>query len=357
MLEELKKKSIKKTLPLAIILFLCGVGLIAMEASNFVSVLRGHVAFETLKPDEINGSLIVDASINANFGAYMEKYEKNTKTNYTRTTDLYYVIWTGDDNAVDFKYMGIKVPVSYRNKMEAMADATFNYEYSKPINFSGAINKMSSKEYEYFKEYFLESGFTEEEFEEYTLPYYISVGALIGGAATTVYVIAGFGVLLVLIAVLYFVYALRGGNLKKMKQEILDSGYSEDNVAADYAGAVVFQKDSLRIGRLFTYFTIGNKPHAILNSKVVWAYQKTTTHRTNGIKTGTTYEVIYYLYDKKTFNVSVPGEQAAAEILQHMSQTMPWVVLGYNDDLNKMYRKDYQNFLELRYNVTERNQY
>lgn len=357
MLEELKKKSIKKSLPVTIILLLCGIVIIALHASDLLSLFKGHVKFEDLDPEEINASLIVDATIKENFGAYMERYEKNTKTNITRTTDLYYVIWTGDEYAIDYRYMGIKVPASYKSKMEAMAEATYNYESSNPIEFSGAVNKMSSKEYEYFKEYFIESGFTEEEFEEYTLPYYISVGDLTGGAAASVYVVAGLGLILIIIGIFYLTYALSGGSLNRMKKEILDSGYSEDQVALDYAGAVEFNKsNNLKIGRLFTYFTHGSSPHAVMNDKIVWAYQKTTTHRTNGIKTGTTYEVIIYLYDKKVFNIAVSNEQTALQVLQYMNQTMPRVVLGYSDDLKKKYKKDYQGFLQIRYNNVEQNQ-
>ena len=53
----------------------------------------------------------------------MEQYEENTKTHARHTTDLYYVIWTGDENAQDFRYMGIKVPASDEYKMEEMAEA------------------------------------------------------------------------------------------------------------------------------------------------------------------------------------------------------------------------------------------
>ncbi|MDE7251080.1 MAG: hypothetical protein K2N82_14625, partial [Lachnospiraceae bacterium] len=151
MLEKLKKKSIMKTLPTVIIMLAVGLGLILLEFSNVKSLMRGHVVFESLAPDEINGDLIVDVLLYDNFGCYMEQYEENTKTHTRRTTDLYYVIWTGDDDAEDFRYMGIKVPVSDEKAMEEMAEATYyGDEYSNPIMYSGAINKMTSEEYKYF---------------------------------------------------------------------------------------------------------------------------------------------------------------------------------------------------------------
>ncbi len=302
-------------------------------------------------PDEINGDLIVEASINANFGAYMEEYSKNTKTNVTRTTDIYYVIWTGDDDSEDYKYMGIKVPASYGGQMDRMAEATYNYEMSDTIHFTGAVNKMSSEEYQYFREYFQESDWTDEEIDEYTLPYYISVGALTGGAATSAYVIFGIGIALIVFGVIILLYALSGGDVKAFQKEAATLGMSEMELEAEYAGArVMIQKDNLRIGRRLIFYMTGRRTRVIVNDKIVWAYQQSTTHRTNGIKTGTTYEILVYLLnEKKARRINMPGEEKAGEVLQYMYENIPTAVVGYTDELLSLFNKDYQGFLNLRY--------
>lgn len=351
MLEKLKKKSTKKMVPLVIILVVIGLVLVGIEFSNFKSLLKGHVTFETLEPDEINGDLIVDASIDVNFGAFMEEYEENTKTHATRTTDLYYIIWTGNEDSEDYKYMGIKVPAKDEREMEAMAEATYNYEYSDPISYSGAINKMTSEEYEYFKDYFLESGWTEEEIEEYTLPYYISVGALTGGAASSVYVILALGVILIIAAVIALLYALTGGSLKGFKKQIEETGLGETDTEYEYEGAKLFyKKNDFRIGKRLTFYMTGSKPQLIMNDQIMWAYQQNTTHRTNGIKTGTTYQIlIYSVNSKKIDRVDVPNENIGKEVLQYINETMPRAIVGYSDELMNLYRKNYQEFLKLRY--------
>lgn len=351
MLEKLKKKSIIKNIPVVLILIIIGVALIWAEFSNFKSLLRGHVKFETLEPEEINGDLIVDASIDVNFGAFMEEYSENTKTHLTRTTDLYYIIWTGDEDSEDYKYMAIKVPVLYESKMEQMADATYNYEYSDPIEFSGAINKMSDEEYKYFKEYFTDSGWSEEDIEEYTLPYYISVGALTGGAASTVYVVLALGIILVIAGAVILIYALTGGSLKSFKKQIEAAGFSEMDAEYEYEGAKLFNKgNDFRIGKRLTFFLSGNKPQLLVNDQIIWAYQQNTTHRTNGIKTGTSYQILVYLLNgKKAAHINIPNADAGGEVLQYMNETMPKAVIGYSDELVKLYRKNYQEFLNLRY--------
>ncbi len=351
MLAELKKKSIMRAIPLVLLFVIAGGVLFAAEFSNIRSLLRGHVKFETLLPDEINGDLIVEASINANFGAYMEEYSKNTKTNVTRTTDIYYVIWTGDDDSEDYKYMGIKVPASYGGQMDRMAEATYNYEMSDTIHFTGAVNKMSSEEYQYFREYFQESDWTDEEIDEYTLPYYISVGALTGGAATSAYVIFGIGIALIVFGVIILLYALSGGDVKAFQKEAATLGMSEMELEAEYAGArVMIQKDNLRIGRRLIFYMTGRRTRVIVNDKIVWAYQQSTTHRTNGIMTGTTYEILVYLLnEKKARRINMPGEEKAGEVLQYMYDNIPTAVVGYTDELLSLFNKDYQGFLNLRY--------
>lgn len=351
MLAEIKKKSILRAIPLVLIFVIAGGALFAAEFSNIKSLLRGHVKFETLLPDEINGDLIVEASINTNFGAYMEEYSKNTKTNITRTTDIYYVIWTGDDDSEDYRYMGIKVPASYGNQMDAMAEATYNYELSDTIYFTGAVNKMSSEEYQYFREYFLDSDWTQEEIDQYTLPYYISVGALTGGAATSAYVLFGIGVALILFGVILMIYSLAGGDVKAFKKEAAALGMSEMELEAEYGSArVLIKKDNLRIGRRLTFYMSGRRTHVIANDRIVWAYQQSTTHRTNGIKTGTTYELLVYLLnEKKASHIGMPNETTAGEVLQYMYENMPKAVVGYSDELMSLFKKDYQGFLNLRY--------
>ena len=151
MLEQLKKKGIKKSLPLIIMLLLIGIGLICLEAANIKALIAGSKEFKRLLPEDIKDHVMVDASIDVNFGCYMEEYEENTKTHITRSTYNYYVIWTGDDYAEDFRYMGIKVPHSEEKTMEAMAEAYFNYESFEPVQYSGMILKMPDEDYKYFK--------------------------------------------------------------------------------------------------------------------------------------------------------------------------------------------------------------
>lgn len=354
MFENLRKKSIKKVLFVVILLIVVGFLFAVFQIPNLMALMKGHERFESLAPDEIKEKVIVDATIEVNFGAFMEEYEENTKTHVTKTTDMYYVIWTGDEDDMDYRYMAIKVPAYYIDQMDEMADATYNYEYVEPISFSGAIKKMDSQELQYFEEYFLESGFTREELDDYIIPYYIEEGELVGGGAGLVYVLLVFGLILMVIGVCILVSTVKGGSLKALKKELETYGITEDGADMEYENARIY--GDVRIGNRLTFYMVGSHPHVILNEKLVWAYQHTTTHRTNGIKTGTTYSVVLSTNEKKSTYVNVANENMALSILQDIKQNIPWVVVGYSDDLKNMYNKDFANFLELLYNKVKSEQ-
>jgi len=350
MLEKLRKKSILKTVPLVIFFCAAGILCIVLEFANVMALLKGHVAFETLEPEEIRDHIIVDASIDVNFGAFLEEYEKNTKTNVTRTTNLYYIIWTGSEESENFGYMGIRVPPSDEKKMEAMADATYEGIYSEPIQYSGVISKMDEEEYGYFKKYLEESGWSAEEIEQYALPYYISAGTLTGGTAATAYIIAGLGAVSLLFGIGMLIHAMAGGKLKSFKKQLETIGLSESEAELEYNCSRLFDKSNdLRISNRLTFFTFA-KPSVIANDKVVWVYLQTITHRTNGIKTGTTYELLFYtLNNSKAVHIAVSNENIGNEVLQYIQQIIPRAVIGYSDELHTLFQRDYQGFLQLEY--------
>lgn len=368
MFEELKKKSIKRRLSPAIVLLIIGGALLVFLFPRVMEVVKGKVAFETLEPYEITENMLVDVSLDTNFGCYIEEYEENTQTHRTRTTDLYYIIWTGDDDAVDYCYMGIKVPASDEDKMEEMAEATFNNMRSDPVRYSGEIQKMPAEDYGYFKEYFLASGLTEEEFREYTLPYFINTRAMQTDTIVAVCTFAVCALVLVVLGIVMIVNAARGGRLKTFRKELADAGVGEAEADLEYQGAKIMHVgEDFRIGKRLTFFIVGSKPHVLLNDEIVWAYQKTTTHRTNGIKTGTTYSVVLnvinkkkyesqHTFEKRQFDLSSGGKDGALEILEYINQVMPWVLLGYDNDISKLYNKDCKSFLDIQYNKVDHNQ-
>ena len=357
MFETLRKKSLKSSLVGSIILILIGVGLIFFQGPEAFYAVVGYADFESLEPDDIHSRIMVDVELTTNFGYFIEEYEENTDTHYRRTTDLYYVIWTGDDNAIDYRYMAIKVPVSYKSKMEEMADNTYEGYLSDPISFSGKIRKMSSKEYQYFTKYFTDGadGWTTEEFEEWTLPYYIQTQVSKTSTNVMAIIISLIGLGFLAWGIVRICRAAAGSYLKNFRKAIAAEGCTETTVESDFNSAQSFTKNgSIKIGRLFIYDTSSSVPKAIPASKMIWAHQVTTTHRTNGIKTGTSYSILIYLErEKNSVSLSVPNEAMCQAILERINTTFPWVVVGFSEEIKRLFNRDRAQFLSLRYNTVE----
>ena len=352
MFEELKKKALKGTLLWSIILILAGLGLAGWNAMDAFYVVTGYVDFSTLESDKISNQ-VVKLDPTDTFGCYLEAYSENTKTHSRTTTDLYYVIWTGNDDSTDWRFMSIKVPPRYESQLEAMADATQNGETSKSMFFCGKIKKLDSEELYYFKDYFESAGWTEEDIEAGTLPYYIDTFSSGFGWFYVFLFIAGVGLLIY--GIFRIASAASGGALKKLHKDIANAGFTEASVESDYRNAKSFdKKGTLKVGKLMTYYTAGSIPRAIPNNKIMWAYQNTVTHRTNGVKTGTTYNVMVFGETApKGLTFPVANEAVAQDMLNHFHLTLPWVVVGYSDELKKLYNKDRTQFLGLRYNTCE----
>lgn len=354
MFEELKKKIMKSSLLWSVILIIAGLGLAGWNAMNAFYAATGYADFTQLAPDRIKNQL-VDFDLTENFGCYLEAYEENTKTHQTRTTHYYYLIWTGDENATDWRYMSIKVPASYGNQMDDITENTYNEIVSDPIRFSGQIKKLDDEEYYYFKSYLKDLGLTDEDIETGTIPYYINVFASKPSMNAVFIALFALGAFLLVFGIFRIAKVAGGSSLKKLRKDIAAAGYSESMVDSDYRSARSFdKKGTLKMGRLMTYYISGSDARAIPNNKIMWAYQNTVTHRTNGVKTGTTYNVM--IYDEitpKGHTFAVANESIAKDMLTQINVTLPWVVVGYSDELKKLYNKDRSQFLQLRYNTCE----
>lgn len=356
MFEVLQKKSFKKVLTISVILILAGAVLMGFKAYDTFYGIAGYQDFTKLEPDEIKNQL-VDVELVENYGCYIEEYEENTDTHAVKTTAYYYVIYTGApaDIDTDYKFMTIKVTPRYGKQMDNMTSNTYEGIPSSPIEFSGKIKKLDSKEYKYFVEFWEENGFSEEEIEEMTLPYYIDMVDKTGNNVIS-FVIFGAGLVLLVWGIIRILRAANGSYLKKLRADITNAGYSEGSIESDFNNATAFCKNGdIRLGRLFSYVELNSSvPRAIFNSKILWVYQNTTTHRTNGIKTGTTYSLVYFVDGQKNpFNISVPNEATAQEILLKMNTMFPWIVTGYSEELKKLYNKERAQFMALRYNTVE----
>lgn len=356
MFEDLKKKILRNQIVFTIILILVGLGLAGWNATNAFYAIFGYADFKSLAPDKIRGQL-VEVDLTENFDWYLSSTKTTTRSSgsTSRSTDYYYIIWTGDDTAEDWRYMSIRVPSSYKSQMDKMTANTEAGYSSDPIRFYGQIKKLGKEEYAAFREVFEKSDWTDAEIDEETLPYCINTFAS-KTSMNVIYIgLFAVGVFLLIFGIVRITKVASGGSLKKLRQDIAGAGYSDSMADSDYQSAMSFnKKGDIKIGRLMTYYLCGDNARAIPNKTIMWAYQNTVTHRTNGVKTGTTYNVIIYGETvPKGITLSVDDESVAKAILNQMFETLPWVVVGYTEELKKAFNKNRAEFLQIRYNTCE----
>lgn len=346
MFEELRKKTFKRSLIWSVTVLIIGIGLIGWKIADLFFITD----FTTLAPEEI-GSQFVKLELKENYGCYLEQYKRNTRTGSERTTDLYYLILTGDELSSDPRFMTVKVPARYQNKMEQIMEDTYYERETKSFALRGKIKNLDSTDTYYLRDFFLDEGFTSEEIDAITLPYYIDFTY----STLSLNIFFGCGVFLTVYGIFRIVKGAGGGYLKKLQKDIASGGFTEASVESDFASAKSYdKKDALKCGKLMTYYTSGSEIRAIPNSKLLWCYQNTVTHRTNGVKTGTTYNVVFYVDGwKNEVTLPVDSENIAREILERYSAMFPWIIVGYTDELKKLYKKDRAQFRELRYNTCE----
>lgn len=351
MFDELRKRSIKKVLPAVIILCLAGIVVLGFSVKGFLNVLGGNKTFEELKPEEIKDGMYVEAHIKENFGMCIEETESREGSSYERHVASYYVIWTGDDYVEDYSFMTIKVPTSYDTRMEKMAEAFYYGEETETITFTGRVEKMDEEEFELFKDYVME-GFecTEDEFEEYTIPYNIVVeGANGKKVGSCVFFAAGVGLLLW--GILFMIATVKGGRLKQLRKEIMGIGYTDERVEADYARKrEICAAPKMYVGQELLFFNEGAVPHVLRQRDVVWLYYGATAQRVNGIKVATTYTLNVALKSGKIFALGVATKEKAIQAVESLAKAFPWAVAGYTEQIAALYRSNMPEFLNIVYN-------
>jgi hypothetical protein len=72
---------------------------------------------------------------------------------------------------------------------------------------------------------------------------------------------------------------------------------------------------------------------------VAWVYKKVTKHSVNFIPTGKTYSVIVVGRHRQRTEEQMK-EKAVNELLADIAQRVPWALFGFDQNLDKAWRKD-----------------
>lgn len=77
---------------------------------------------------------------------------------------------------------------------------------------------------------------------------------------------------------------------------------------------------------------------------LVWIYKKVTKHSVNFIPTGKTYSVVLVGRHRQRIEEQMK-EKAADEMLADLTARLPWAIFGFNENLDRAWRKDPQSVI------------
>lgn len=277
-------------------------------------------------------------------------------TSDSRVVSREYILDAGDAH-----YIGLLAGGTDRKKADALMEASWDYLdgkddgsslSDKQYEISGVIKKMPSDSLKFYKEYLEWDNMSAQEQEAF-LPYYIVLDET-GGIPYNFLIIALIvGSVCLLLGVIILIRYGSGGYQKAVKNYLATCPNRE--MTSEKIDFFIKNTEPYHGVRINSEFICGNNGNRTIFgdlSKLIWAYEHVTTHRTNFVVTGKTYELILGFMDGKKQNLAVKSEQDAIDIMKVLNDRCPHIILGYTDELQRAFSKDMNSFLQIKYQPT-----
>lgn len=340
-IKSLRKTSLRSVWLRSIVFVALGVALIIIFDCLTLFQMLSPKTLAELDPEHMEGAYVED-DIYYFYTPYLEEEQYRNNVATGRITGRQYII--------DFDetyYMGLFVHSRDLDEAETMMDACeaymngeISFDQVPVMRVRGTITAMDSQE----EGFYLDAAGGDSQVESIMLPYYIDHNRIGGNTFILTGLIAAAAVVLIVLGIAAPVKALTGGYQKKLLAKLRDMGDPElmaEKLELFYESTEPVS--GVRLSREFVFFQSG--PHSILlrPHDLAWAYQSTTQHRTNGIKTGKTYAAILRTMDGAQYTLGMT-EDKVQKLLEAIHNTLPGVVLGYSKEIEQAYRKNRELF-------------
>ncbi len=342
-MKELRKKALKEMLFVFIVLaFVFGFAMYNVIPA-LMTIANGQNLDEVdFSAEDLDGTYL-SGTLYFIYGSYVEEVDGD------KTVAMEYIIDGGSDY-----YIGLRVPKSGIKRAEALMEACFSYldeeadedaVIARQYKISGTIRKMPSDSLKYYRDWW-DWYNLDEESQSIILPYYLDtdqIGAYDKGG------VIGCGCLaltMVAIAIFLLIRVLSGAYQKSITKYISASANPEaTREKVENFLSSTPEVNGIKLNNQFFCGHNGARTIFCEISKIVWAYQYTVTKKRNGFTVGHEYSVMLGLLDGKKESVSVANEEQAQAILKTLAENYPHITLGYSDELDKMFRKNREEFL------------
>lgn len=350
MLQKVRKNIIKKAIIKVVVCIVIIIGTLIYTDMGPIKFVKGpeKIDIDNIDLDKYTGKY-VEAKIAYIYDYFLEvesytEYKDGTRTN-VETTSRYYIT---DVNLS--QYLALLADGSdLMNEFDVLLDNTGvaldNNSEPTASSYRGTFVKLSDREYSELKSFMTQVGLAEDMYSDYIFKVnYV-------GKFDSTYAIMGCGVIILaaLFALMSLIRALSGRYAKDVKKFAVDNGITFEQLCMELDGA--YETSNIWITGRYTAYIRGNKIKILKNADYIWAYYKETRSTSRGVKT-TTRQIALADRNKRFTFITVASEEVARNILGIYAETQPQIVLGFNEDLQELFRKNFDQFLLLPYQNT-----
>ncbi len=333
MLQELRKTSNKKA---SVSLVICAIIAIIM------AVIMWNMGFAQLFAEPVNLNMIKDeeiASGRAEMDVYFVVDYYATYEEDGNITRKYYLVPVGDKS-----YIGVEASSKYFDELDQIMAVSQDYmlgnrdDVEGSCHISGTIDEMTGEELQYYKAYYAELDWGGEDI---FLPYTLRIDHFGEGTSFT---FIFFGVILLVMVVIMIVVSItmaRGAYQKSITNYCKkEPNYEQALQRIERFYYATQPIHGFRISREYVMAQSGATTVFMPGKELLWAYMDITNHYTYFIKTGTTYAVQLRMRDGRSQVISMKSEQMTQDVLQQIHEKLPFVFVGYSDEVNAYYNKN-----------------
>lgn len=362
MLETLRKKSRKSNITRVIISVIVVVGLLAVTKLAIFDVITGPAKIDiTADPSTYAGKYV---TIDAEFFLhdYVEHTTTTTRKYGGKTTSTngysYLALQRIPDEAANtysLYFYSVYMNKDKQSSMAAKIAESEDYIYDEtgmaappdPVTVTGTWTKMDSEMERFFRSTLAEFEFYEENEYDHFYFYELDTKNIGGVNAPLFWVLMAVAAFFILFGLLSIIGLFSSAYMKNIQSYLRkDNSASMASIEEDFNQARLIGK-TVWVGKKWTIYMTGNKASILANKDLVWGYYYCRTGRYS------VSEMRLYSKDRKMSNISLTEKQTQ-EALKVYGEEQPQMVIGFSSDLEKMYNKNFNAFLEMKYNPASR---
>jgi len=357
MLETLKKKSKKSHIITVVVCAAIAIVLMAITKFAILDVITGPQKLDlTADPATQEGRYVtMDAQfVLADFVEHTTTTQKKYSSTKTTRVDGYSylafepVVNYEEDTAVWYFY-GIYMKKADQDRMNQIMDASWacledstqSTPPPEPVTVKGTWTVMEPSVERYCRETLAELGVTEGDYD--VVRFYTLDGNKLGGQDKLFFwVLNGIAGACLLFAIWNIVGIFGNGYMEDINSYLRkNSSISLMEIENDFKNAQTVGKD-MWIGKKWTIYMAGANARLISNRDLVWGYYYYRSGRHG------TSELRLFDINKKNYFIGM-SEERATEALEIYGENQPHIVPGYSKELEKLYNKNFDEFLNLKY--------